>query len=148
MGSGEVRIVLRWQKDPKDLDLHVCDSEGDHVYFSTKSADNGSITLDIDVQSGFGPETLTLLPKSGVTYCVYVHHYSGEGTLASSGATLSVFGIPGLDTILIPSGACIDYKGNSESGYWHAFKFTVGGRAEIINQIVSKATGTGAAQMF
>ena len=98
--AGQIRAVLSWGKDPSDLDLHCFSSKGEHVYFVRKKDKN--LNLDIDVATGFGPETLTVNVEAGVSYYFYVHHFAGEGSLATSGAKLKVYGVPGIDTVYIP----------------------------------------------
>jgi len=101
-----LRVVLKWGEHPNDLDLHCVaskpvpiNSEGeerDHMYFAvleTCSAD-GEMRLDKDDTNGYGHETLTLDKlRPEVSYWFGVQHYSGEGNLASSDATLEVYGL-------------------------------------------------------
>ena len=51
---GSIRIVLDWDKKPKDLDAHFV-KEGDyHIsYHNMKVSDDGSARLDRDDQNGF-----------------------------------------------------------------------------------------------
>ena len=57
---------------PYDLDLHCCDSTGNHVYFSNKVGANGKINLERVSQSGAeGTEALTATIK----HRVHQHHH-------------------------------------------------------------------------
>lgn len=41
--------------------------------------------------------------REGVSYLFYVHHFSGDGSLKDSSATLRVFNVPGLDVLHVPT---------------------------------------------
>lgn len=51
----KLRIVLSWDTDMTDLDLHVISPDGQHVFYGNRVAPNGG-ALDVDVTTGFGPE--------------------------------------------------------------------------------------------
>lgn len=73
-----LRVVLSWDSDHTDLDLHVVSPDGAHVFYARRVAPNGG-ALDVDVTTGFGPEIYaTPSPLPGV-YHVYVNYYgAGE----------------------------------------------------------------------
>lgn len=52
--------------------------------------------LDHDVQSGHGPETVTILPLDNVMYHLWIHNFSGSASLQSSKAQLQVYNATGL----------------------------------------------------
>lgn len=59
-------MILKWGKDPKDLDLHGITSRNEHVYWKDKVA-GPNFQLDKDDMNGNGFETMTLskmLPDS------------------------------------------------------------------------------------
>jgi uncharacterized protein YfaP (DUF2135 family) len=69
-----LRIVLTWDSDGTDLDLHVVGPDGSHVFYGDRVAQNGG-ALDVDVTTGFGPEIFsTQAPLPGI-YHVYVNYY-------------------------------------------------------------------------
>jgi hypothetical protein len=79
---GSIRIVLDWDKKPKDLDAHFV-KEGDyHIsYHNKKVADDGSAKLDRDDQNGFGPETITVKDiDEKADYTFYVKDYSNKNS--------------------------------------------------------------------
>jgi hypothetical protein len=80
--QGQMRVVLSWADRPADLDLHCVSSKGGHVYWSKKSA--GEMQIDIDVTKGQGPETLTLDPRPGRSYRVFVHNYTASKLAAAT----------------------------------------------------------------
>lgn len=75
--QSRLRIVLSWDSDGTDLDLHVIAPDGQHTFYGNRVATNGG-ALDIDVTTGYGPEIYASpTPIEGV-YHVYVNYY-GDG---------------------------------------------------------------------
>ncbi len=75
--QARLRVVLSWDSDGTDLDLHVVSPDGEHVFYGNRVANNGG-ALDVDVTTGFGPEIYANpAPPKGV-YHVYVNYY-GSG---------------------------------------------------------------------
>lgn len=74
----KLRVVLSWDSDGSDLDLHVVSPDGQHVFYGARRAANGG-ALDVDVTTGYGPEIFASpAPPKGI-YHVYVNYYgSGE----------------------------------------------------------------------
>jgi uncharacterized protein YfaP (DUF2135 family) len=73
-----LRVVLSWDSNGTDLDLHVVSPDGQHVFYGARSADNGG-ALDVDVTTGYGPEIYASpSPLKGV-YHVYVNYYGSGG---------------------------------------------------------------------
>lgn len=87
-GSGEtparLRVVLSWDSDNTDLDLHLVTPDGGHVWYGERSLANGA-ALDVDVTTGYGPEMIaTPTPLKG-QYLVYVNYYGGGYSYDESG---------------------------------------------------------------
>jgi uncharacterized protein YfaP (DUF2135 family) len=101
LGTDEVRIVLSWGAQPKDLDSHLeyGSARPNQVVWDAKNKLGGDLTLDIDVVTGYGPETVTM--KGSVWsqarrgYSVYNwtkgQRDSNATTIANSGAVVRVF---------------------------------------------------------
>ena len=86
----ELRVILTWGDHPSDLDLHGVSSNDEHVYYGNKTRGR-SFQLDKDDRLGNGFETITLRDKQpNSTYWFCVHHFSGAGDLASSGARIEI----------------------------------------------------------
>ncbi len=92
------RFVLSWGASPSDLDSHLTGpvpgaTNRFHVYFSNK----GSVTaspfarLDVDVQSGFGPETITMSQQFPGIYRYYVYQWTSAGSIPNSNARVDVY---------------------------------------------------------
>ncbi len=100
LAQGEMRIVLTWGADPRDLDSHLWlpPSHAYHIYWYHKG--NCSATpyacLDIDDQYSYGPETITIKQRFDGTYRYAVHRYAGDGPITASGAHVQVYDSTGL----------------------------------------------------
>ncbi|HEX8956332.1 MAG TPA: DUF2135 domain-containing protein [Burkholderiaceae bacterium] len=77
--QARLRVVLMWDTDGTDLDLHVISPDGEHVWYGNRASPDGG-ALDVDVTTGYGPEIYANpSPMTGV-YHVYVNYYgSGPG---------------------------------------------------------------------
>lgn len=94
----QVRIVLDWGAEPRDLDLHFVKEGGYHIsYRDMHAAADGTAILDRDETHGFGPETITVQDISRTArYECTVHNYSDRheddsNTLARSHATVKLY---------------------------------------------------------
>jgi uncharacterized protein YfaP (DUF2135 family) len=77
-GQGAIVATLTWGAQP-DVDLHVFEPDGTHVYYVNKQGTSG--TLDRDVVTGFGPEHYTV-PCATIevgTYSIGVNYFFGVG---------------------------------------------------------------------
>lgn len=73
-----LRIVLSWDSDNTDLDLHVISPDGQHVFYGARVAPNGG-ALDVDVTTGYGPEIYATPSPVPGAYHVFVNYYgAGE----------------------------------------------------------------------
>lgn len=95
--QGEIRIVLEWGAQPRDLDSYIRGEtdDGKKVFTSYRSkvcqdGDNVLAELDVDDINGYGPETTTLYALDGV-YEFVVQDFHATYTMAGSGATVKVY---------------------------------------------------------
>ncbi|NEV64264.1 DUF4214 domain-containing protein [Thiorhodococcus minor] len=120
LGASEARITLRWGENPSDLDSHLrrytSGTQDYEVYYSSPASEDA--LLDIDVTSGYGPETITIDPLgSARVYRYVVHHYAGSESIATSGAVVS----------LTIGDTTHEYYPPGEMGlYWHVFDINNG----------------------
>lgn len=87
IGVPKIQIVLKWEKNPEDLDAHLTiptTGTRDHVYYSNRNGE--SAKLDTDDTNGFGPEMISVFKLYDGIYRYSVHHYRGTGTLSNAGA--------------------------------------------------------------
>jgi|GEM_PF-51180 len=76
--SPRLRVVLSWDSDGTDVDLHVITPDGGHGFYGNRVLENGG-ALDVDVTTGFGPEIFSMPTILPGTYLVYVNYYGGYG---------------------------------------------------------------------
>ncbi|WP_438729251.1 YfaP family protein [Parasphingorhabdus sp. DH2-15] len=81
-----LKITLTWGEEPADLDLHVFNHDGRHVYYADR--DDKDVELGDDIQSGYGSETATLTGEG--CYTIAVHQYSEDGTFETSNAAVEI----------------------------------------------------------
>ena len=77
LGTGPITVALEWGSQP-DVDLHIYEPNGTHVYYSNKRGTSGF--LDRDDTTGFGPEHYFVgcdTLETGV-YRVGVNYYNGN----------------------------------------------------------------------
>jgi len=84
-----LRVLLSWDSDGTDLDLHLVTPEGEHCYYANRMLVSGA-ALDIDVTSGYGPEIISVPSPQRGTYLVYVNYYGGSGTGELTTAKISI----------------------------------------------------------
>lgn len=81
--KGDLKITLLWDYQA-DMDLHVIEPDGTHIYFNHARSISGGY-LDVDNTHG-GPGAGENIywdnPPSGI-YQVYVHYYSASGPVPS-----------------------------------------------------------------
>lgn len=74
LGTGDVQITLRWYSDA-DLDLHVLDPNGDHIWFENRYVNSGG-QLDVDANADCiefmaNPVENVFWPTGGAPYGYY-----------------------------------------------------------------------------
>lgn len=73
-----LRVVLGWDTDNTDLDLHIISPDGTHTYYGERVSPNGG-ALDVDVTTGFGPEIYSNPSPEAGTYLIYVNYFANNG---------------------------------------------------------------------
>ena len=83
----DIRVVINWNMDNTDIDLHVKDPNGEECYYSRKETKIGG-RISSDNTSGYGPEQFLL--KKAVTgkYQVYVNYFSDRQFTAAGPSTI------------------------------------------------------------
>ncbi|MDD4372763.1 MAG: PKD domain-containing protein [Bacteroidales bacterium] len=139
--TGQMRFVLNWGADPRDLDSHMntpeIEGETYHIYYS----DQGNIetapyaALDHDITSGYGPETMTIYDMFAGTYQYYIYKFAGDGPITASQAVVQIYSQNGLlQTLQVPT--------NGEGDYWYVCDINGStGQVTIRNVIQQNAPG-------
>ncbi|MDR3351450.1 MAG: DUF2135 domain-containing protein [Zoogloeaceae bacterium] len=73
--EARLRIVLSWDSDGTDIDLHVITPSGQHAWYGERVIAGGAI--DTDVTTGYGPEIFSSAAPERGLYQVYVNYYGG-----------------------------------------------------------------------
>lgn len=85
----KLRVILSWDTNHTDLDLHVVTPEGEHCYYGNRVLTNGS-ALDIDVTTGYGPEIFSSPAPSSGTYLVYLNYFGGSAEKDITTANITI----------------------------------------------------------
>ena len=120
LSPGEMRIVLTWGENPRDLDSHLWlpDATPYHIYYANKGSSTSFpfAWLDRDDTTGYGPETVTISQRYPGIYTYAVYLYAGTGTLSTSGARVQVYGASGLtNQFYVPA--------TGSGRWWYVFNF-------------------------
>lgn len=70
----KLRVVLSWDTDATDVDLHVVSPTGEHSWYGDRVMPSGG-ALDVDVTTGFGPEIFAHPSPGAGVWQVYVNYY-------------------------------------------------------------------------
>jgi uncharacterized protein YfaP (DUF2135 family) len=114
LGANEFRVVLTWGFSPTDLDAHLTgpleNGSRFHVFFDSKVSPDGGARLDVDDESSYGPESITLTQFRSGVYRYSVHDYTNSTSttstaLSNSGAQVTVYqGTSEIARFTAPSG--------------------------------------------
>ena len=72
----DLKVILTWDTDGTDVDLWVTDPSSERVYYGHRQSKLGG-TLDVDITTGYGPETFTLPRAVPGEYLVQAQYYGG-----------------------------------------------------------------------
>ncbi len=72
----DMMVILFWDTNHTDVDLWVTDPNAERVYYAHKRSRIGG-TLDIDITTGYGPETFTLMKAIPGEYSVQAQYFGG-----------------------------------------------------------------------
>ncbi|MHA6575447.1 YfaP family protein [Pseudomonas yamanorum] len=81
----KLRVLLSWDSDNTDLDLHLITPDGAHIWYGDREAPNGA-ALDVDVTTGYGPEIFSMPAPIKGQYLVYVNYFGGGYRIDEGGA--------------------------------------------------------------
>lgn len=87
--QSRIRIILSWDTDGTDLDLHVVNPNGDHCYYGNRRLSDGS-ALDVDVTTGYGPEIYASPGVQKGPYLIYVNYYGRSSVKEITTVTVSI----------------------------------------------------------
>lgn len=74
--AAKLRVLLAWDSDNTDLDLHVITPDGGHAWYGERVLANGG-AIDVDVTTGYGPEIFASPSPLPGSYLVFVNYFGG-----------------------------------------------------------------------
>ncbi len=120
----EVRVVLSWGANPRDLDSHLFFPDDQHIAYYNHQV--GSSSLDRDDTDSYGPETITISNLNNGIYKYYVCDFTNainnnynSVEMSRSFAKVDVYNKNGLaGSFNVPT--------NKEGVIWHVFNIANG----------------------
>jgi uncharacterized protein YfaP (DUF2135 family) len=99
LAAGQIRFVVTWGGEARDLDAHLegplPDNQRFHVFHKQKGdlASKEFVSLDVDDRDGEGPETITVLGVQPGRYHYFIHNADtgSADALSRSGAEVKVY---------------------------------------------------------
>ena len=83
----KVRIVLSWDADETDIDLHVLEPEGEEAFYSNRRTAAGGFVSE-DVTTGYGPEEYLRKEGKGI-FKILTNYYASHQTALTGPATVT-----------------------------------------------------------
>lgn len=80
---------MAWDTDHTDIDLHVHEPDGGHVYFAQPESSNGG-HVSRDFRQGYGPEVYTIKQAPPGFYAVHAQYYGSNQVSSTTGTTSCV----------------------------------------------------------
>jgi hypothetical protein len=93
----DVRVVLAWDADNTDVDLHVIDANGEEVYYGHNASYQGG-TITRDATGGYGPEEFALKVAKPGKYRVEANFFGHRQQVLTSGTGLMLWLSSGFGT--------------------------------------------------
>lgn len=87
--EADLMIVITWNTDNTDVDLHVREPNKQECYYGYKRTTNGGL-LTNDAVEGFGPETYILKKAVPGTYALDIDYYSSSRVQTSARSKIFV----------------------------------------------------------
>lgn len=77
--QARIRIILGWDDDQAEVDLHVVTPDGQHAFWADPVLSNSG-GLDVDSVDGAGPEMFSMTAPLHGAYHVYVNYWGNFGS--------------------------------------------------------------------
>ena len=85
----DIRVVINWNMNNTDIDLHVTDPNGETCFYSHKATALGG-RISQDITQGYGPEQFMLKKAVKGKYKVYVNYFGDSQVKAEGPSTIMV----------------------------------------------------------
>jgi hypothetical protein len=149
--GGDIRIVLTWGENPRDLDSHLTgpiqgSSSRFHVFYADKGNANSSpyAYLDRDDTQSYGPETTTITEVFDGLYRYSVHDYTNRHSTSSNALSLSSAHVD----VYQGSNLWRTFDVPSQPGtLWTVFEYQ-NGQIETVNQMSYESSPSGVSKQL
>ena len=84
----EMRIMLSWDTDETDVDLHVLEPDGEEAYYGHRRTSSGGFVSE-DVTTGYGPEEYLRKTADKGVYRILANYYASHRQQLTGAATVS-----------------------------------------------------------
>ncbi|MBQ1925946.1 MAG: DUF2135 domain-containing protein [Proteobacteria bacterium] len=84
----DLRIVMMWDADDTDIDLHVLEPSGEEVYYGHKNSESGGMNSD-DVTTGYGPEEYLHKKAPAGTYRIMSNYFASHQQMLTGPVTVT-----------------------------------------------------------
>jgi hypothetical protein len=81
--SADLVVMITWNTDGTDVDLHVVEPSGEECYYSHRNTASGG-QLTQDVTQGYGPEMYVLPSAPAGRYQIRAHYFASDRNRASA----------------------------------------------------------------
>ena len=85
----DIRVVINWNMNNTDIDLHVKDPNGEVCYYSHRKTEMGG-RISNDITTGYGPEQFMLKKAIPGKYEVFVNYFGDTQVKAEGPSTIMV----------------------------------------------------------
>jgi tetratricopeptide (TPR) repeat protein len=88
----DLRIIMSWDSDNTDLDLHITEPTTENIYYSHKRSVEGGL-LSADITDGFGPEEYLIKKAPKGEYKISTNYYAShvQNLIGAVSITATVF---------------------------------------------------------
>ena len=82
----DLRIILAWDADNTDIDIHVLEPNGEEAFYQNRRTESGGFVSQ-DITTGYGPEEYLQLKGQKGVYKVLTHYYGSSQQKLTGPAT-------------------------------------------------------------
>ena len=88
----DLRIILSWDADETDVDLHVTEPSGEEAYYGHRRTRSGG-DVSKDITDGYGPEEYLLRKAPAGNYKIRAHYFAShqQEVFGPATATATIF---------------------------------------------------------
>jgi Ca-activated chloride channel homolog len=87
--DADIRIVMTWDADNTDIDMHIVEPSGEEVYFEHESSTIGG-ALSEDLTQGYGPEEYMVRKAPGGLYTIKADFYGSDSVKVMGAVAVQV----------------------------------------------------------